>query len=64
MTSLWTEISGETKETVGTTVHLLEAGLVTWSFNISTAVSIFTLSLTHVKEAFADGQMLFITIRL
>ena len=47
-----------------TTVHLMEAGLVIWLFNISFAVSAFTLSLPYVKEAFADGQMLVISIHL
>lgn len=52
-----------TKEAVDTTVHLMEAGLVLWPFNISIAVSIFTLSLAYVKEHFVDEQMLVITIR-
>lgn len=42
----------------------MEAGLVTWPFNISIAVSVFTLSLAHMKEPFADGQVLVITIGL
>lgn len=52
------------KEAVDTTVHLMEAGLVTRLFNVAFAVSAFTLSLPYVKEPFADGQMLVISIRL
>ena len=47
-----------------TTVHFMEPGLVTRPFNISIAVSVFTLSLPYVKEPFADGQMLVIAIHL
>lgn len=53
MTSLWAEICAgfwRVKETVAMTVHLMEAGLVTWPFNISITVSVFTLSLLYIKE--------------
>ena len=49
---------------IGYYCPLMEAGLVTWPFNISFAGSVFTLSLSYVKEPFADGQMLVISIRL
>lgn len=58
MLALW-----RMKETADSTVHLMEASLVTWPFNILIAVLIFSLSLVYV-EPFADGQMLVITICL